>query len=68
MFEVGNVKHGFIGPGMEKTNLSVQLTRLYLKSPRTIEPVASGWIEQASKDQVNPEVVWVLTTSIIDIQ
>ena len=51
------MKHGFIGPGMGKTNLSVQLTRLYLKSSRAIEPVASGWVEQASKDQVNPEVV-----------
>jgi hypothetical protein len=52
---------------MEKTNLSVQLTRLYLKSSKTIKPVASGWIEQASKDQVHPEVVWVLTTPIMDI-
>ena len=67
MFEVGNVKHGCIGPGLGKTNLSVQLTRLYLKSSRTIEPVASGWIEEAGKDQVNPEVVWVLTMSILDI-
>jgi hypothetical protein len=67
MFEVGNVKHGCIGPGLGKTNLPIQLTRLNLKSSRTIEPVVSGWIEEAGKDQVNPEVVWVLTTSILDI-
>ena len=51
---------------MRKTNLSVQLTGLNLKSS-TIEPVVSGWIEEASKDQVNPEVIWVLTTPVPDI-
>ena len=56
MFEVGNVKHGFIGPGMAKTNLPVQLARFNLKSSRTIKPFVSGWIE-ADKEQVNPEVV-----------
>jgi hypothetical protein len=61
------VKHGRMGPGMRKTNLSVQLTGLNLKSSTTIEPVVSGWIEEASKDQVNPEVIWVLTTSVPDI-
>jgi hypothetical protein len=56
-----------MGPGMKKTNLSVQLTGLNLKSSTTIEPFVSGWIEEASKDQVNPEVIWVLTTSVPDI-
>jgi hypothetical protein len=66
MCEVGNVKRGCIGPTLGKTNLSVQLARLDLKSSRRIEPFVSGWMEEAGKGQVNPEVVWVLTTSIMD--
>jgi hypothetical protein len=62
------VKHGGTGPRLGKSNLSVQLARFNLKSSRTIEPFASGSIEESSRYQVNPEVVWALATSIRDIQ
>jgi hypothetical protein len=57
MFEAGNVKRGCIGSSLGKTNLSVQLVRLDLKSSRRIEPFALGWMDEACKDHVNPEVM-----------